>query len=74
VAVQTAFTREVAAEIEGVVSGLEADKVVFAERWNEALVVRQRGQHFRRWARDVKEEADTVLGPRSRSALASGIR
>jgi len=61
VAVQAAFAREVAAEIKGVVSGLEADKVVFAERWNEALVVRQRGQHFRRWARDVKEEADTVL-------------
>jgi hypothetical protein len=61
VAVQAAFAREVAAEIEGVVSGLEADKIVFAERWHEALVVRQCGQHFRRWARDVKEEADTVL-------------
>jgi hypothetical protein len=31
-AVQAAFPRKVTAEIEGVVAGLEADKVVFAKR------------------------------------------
>ena len=31
VAVQAAFSREVTAEIEGVVAGLEADEIVFAK-------------------------------------------
>ena len=38
VAVKAAFPREITAEIEGVVAGLEADKIVFAERWNETVV------------------------------------
>jgi hypothetical protein len=63
VAVQAAFPREVTAEIEGIVAGLEADEIVFAKRWNETLVVRQRSKYFRRRARDVKEKADAVLVP-----------
>ena len=61
VAVQSTFAREVTAEIEGVIAGLEADEIVFAERWNETLVVGQRRQYFWRRARDVKEKADAVL-------------
>src|SRR5580700_1499578 len=60
-AVQAAFTREIAAEIESVIAGLEADEIVFAQRWNETLVVGQRSQYFGRWARDVKEKADAIL-------------
>ena len=60
---QTAFARQITAEIEGVIAGLEADEIVFAERWNETLVVGQRSQYFRRWARDVKKKADAILVP-----------
>jgi len=74
VAVEAAFPREITAEIEGIIAGLEADEVVFAERWNKTLVVGQRSQYFGRRARDVKEKADAILCRRSRSALASGIR
>jgi hypothetical protein len=38
-AVQSALTREITAEIESVIAGLEADEIIFAERWNETLVV-----------------------------------
>jgi hypothetical protein len=58
---QATFAREIAAEVEGVVAGLEADEVVFAERWHETLVVGQSGQHFWRRTRDVKKETDAVL-------------
>ena len=40
VAVQAAFSGEITAEIEGIIPGLEADKIVFAKRWNKTLVVR----------------------------------
>ena len=40
VAVQAAFTRQITAEIEGIVAGLKADEIVFAKRWNKTLVVR----------------------------------
>src|ERR1700693_4034816 len=63
VAVQTAFPREITAEIEGIIAGLEADEIVFTQRRNETFVVRQRSQYFRRWARDVKEKADAILVP-----------
>src|SRR5271155_5057534 len=63
VAVQTAFPREITAEIEGVIAGLEADEIVFAQRWNETLVVWQRSQYFWWWAWDVKEKADAILVP-----------
>ena len=33
VAVEAAFPREITAEIEGVIAGLEADEIVLAERW-----------------------------------------
>jgi len=40
VAVQAAFSREITAEIEGIIAGLEPDEIVFAKRWNKTLVVR----------------------------------
>jgi hypothetical protein len=60
---QAAFAREVTAEIEGIIPGLETDEIVFAQRWNEALVVRQCSQYFRRRKWNVKEEADGILVP-----------
>ena len=39
-AVQAAFTRQITAEIEGIVAGLKADQIVFAKRWNKTLVIR----------------------------------
>ena len=36
---QAAFPREVTAEIKGVIAGLEANKIVFAKRWNKTFVV-----------------------------------
>ena len=62
-AVQPAFAREIAGEVEGVVAGLEADQVVFAERRDQPLVVRQRGEHLRRRTGNVQEKADAVLVP-----------
>jgi hypothetical protein len=74
VARQATFAREIAAEIEGVVAGLEAYDVVFAERWHKTFVVRQCGQHLWRRARDVKKETDAILVATLACALASGIR
>src|SRR6185437_2827810 len=62
-AVQAAFPRKITAEIEGVVAGLKADEIVFAERWNETLVIGQRREHFRRRARNVEEKADAISVP-----------
>jgi hypothetical protein len=50
-AVQTTFPREIPAKIESVVTSLEANEIVIADRWNQSLVVRQSRQYFRRWAR-----------------------
>jgi hypothetical protein len=62
-AVQAAFAREVTAEIEGVVTGLEANKIVFAKRWYKTLVVGQRSQNFRWRKWDVKKKAYTSPMP-----------
>src|SRR5689334_10935683 len=66
---QPAFARQIAAEIKSVVPGLESDEVVFGERRDEALVVRQRCQHFGRRTRDMKKKADAILV----AALAEGL-
>src|SRR5262245_18625921 len=60
-AMKTAFPGKITTEIECVISGLEAHEIVFAERWNETLVVRQRSQYLWGWARDVKEKSDAIL-------------
>ena len=60
-AVQAAFARQVAREVERVVAGLEADQIVLAQRRHQPLVVRQRGEHFRRRTGNVQEVADPVL-------------
>src|SRR5580693_6640954 len=67
--VQAAFTREITAEVEGIIPGLKTNEVVFAERRNETLVVWQCSQYFWRRAWDVKEKADAILVP----ALAQGL-
>ena len=63
VAVQAAFSREITAEVEGIIASLEPHEIVFAKRGNKTLVVRQGGKYFRRRARDMKEKADAVLVP-----------
>ena len=59
-AVQAAFARQIAREVERVVAGLEADQIVLAQRRHQPLVVRQRGEHFRRRTGNVQEIADAV--------------
>ncbi len=56
-AVQPAFAREIAGEIECIVAGLEADQIVLAKRRQQPFVIGQRGEDLRRRARDVQDSA-----------------
>ena len=66
---RAAFAREITAEIESIIAGLKADEIVFAKRWNKALVVWQCSQYFRRREWNVKKKTDAIVVP----ALAQGL-
>ena len=57
---QFAFVFEIAREIHRVVLGLKADEIVRAQLRNEPLVVRQRGENFRRREWYVQKVSDAV--------------
>jgi hypothetical protein len=71
-AMQAAFPGEITTEIEGVVAGLEADKIVFAKRRYKTLVVGQCSQNFRRRTGNVKKKANAISMPALAQRLGKG--
>ncbi len=57
---QAAFVGDVAREIGGIDLGLKTDEIVVAQRRNELVVVRQRGDDFRRRKRNMDEKSDLI--------------
>jgi len=58
-----AFGNQIANEILDIAVGLEADNVVLYEQRDQLFMVRQRGQNFRRWKRNMQEESNPVAMP-----------
>ena len=56
----SAFLAQVAGEICGIDFGLKTDQVVMAHCRNKVFMIRERGENFRRWKRNVVEKADLV--------------
>jgi hypothetical protein len=56
----SAFLPQIAREICGIDFGLKTEQVVMDHCRNEVFMIRERGENFHRWKRDVVEKADLV--------------